>query len=247
MYYPETETTQYHTTDCFAALTKLSRHEYMLKLDTHPELQTKPIMNKPTTPEVTLSDKLVKIIAFSEDGQVLVTKDHQLPFSYVRTTPNLQAQILFYTMVYQSSENGKLVLYKTQGNVSYYLYTDVVLKVNAGLVGSTFKESDDFLGHPRSEGFTIQQAYKHFLSLQTKQKEPLKLSTSNLQSLIALVSSSITDKETSIKEAKELVGVIPKDYLEDKTELFKYIQSEQQKIKKLVQIQTTMKRLKSQG
>jgi len=229
------------------SMQKLTRHEYMLKLDTHPELQTKPIMNKPTTPEVTLSDKLVKIIAFSEDGQVLVTKDHQLPFSYIRTTPNLQAQILFYTMVYQSSENGKLVLYKTQGNVSYYLYTDIVLKVNTGLVGSTFKSMPQLMTYTVSEFCIVQQAYKHFLSLQPKQEKPMKLSTSNLQSLIALVSSSITDKEAAVREAKDLTGAIPKDYLEDKTELFKYIQSEQQKIKKLVQIQTAMKRMKAQG
>jgi hypothetical protein len=223
MYYPETKTNPFTTS-------------------------TKPIMNKPTTPEVTLSDKLAKIIAFSEDGQVLVTKDHELPFSCVRTTPNLQAQILFYTMVYQSSENGKLVFYKTQGNVAYYLYTDVVLKVNAGLVGSTFKDFYRLISYSTDgETCLIQQAYKHFLSLQPKQKEPLKLSTSNLQSLITLVSSSITDKETNIKEAKDLTGAIPKDYLEDKNELFKYIQSEQQKIKKLVQIQTTMKRMKAQG
>jgi len=65
--------------------------------------------------------------------------------------------------------------------------------------------------------------------------------------LIALVSSNITDKEATVREAKDLVGAIPKDYLEEKTELFKHIQSEQQKIKKLVQIQTTMKRMKAQG
>jgi len=223
MYYPETETTRFTTA-------------------------TKPTMNKPTTPEVTLSDKLVKIIAFSEDGQVLVTKDHRLPFSYIRTTSLLQAQLLFYSMLHQSSTDGELVLYKTQGDTDYYLFTSSVLKVNAGLHGNTFKGFYRTLPYSiNGETCLIQQAYKYFLSLQPKQKEPLKLSTSNLQSLIALVSSSITAKESNIKEAKDLVGAIPKNYLEDKTELFKHIQNEQQKIKKLVQIQTTMKRMKAQG
>jgi len=223
MYYPETETTRFTTS-------------------------TKPIMNKPTTPEVTLSDKLVKIIAFSEDGQVLVTKDHQLPFSFVRTTEDFQAKVLLYTTLYQGAVSDKLVFYKeTFANVVYYLYTAPVLEVNVELFGNSFKSPANFPGHRGTEGFTIQQAYKHFLSLQPKQKEPLKLSASNLQSLIALVSSSITDKEAAVREAKEFVGAIPKIYSDDKTELFKYIQSEQQKIKKLVQIQTTMKRMKAQG
>ena len=225
-----------------------TRHEYLSSLDTHPHLQTqtKPKMTKVITPEVTLSKPLVKLIVFNGQGQVLVEDDNIIPCSEVTTTELFQAQLLLYTSIRQGAQIDKLVHFKTLGNVAYYLYTVPVLDL-VSFLGNTFKERNLFLYYPTAS--ILRDTHNLFKSLQPKPVQHLqaKLSVSNLQSLIALVSKEITTKECNIQEAKDLVSAIPKDYKEDKTELFKHIQCEQHKIKKLVSLQTVMKRIKASG